>query len=207
MKFTLTYDGELRSNKPKAKWGIRQQLSPQLAELWRVDPVLLNLTRNRLIPATDGFMTIDVHHTRDGTRPAPQAPSNPIDLCEPVSKGGWTFIPLVRERLALHCALKITFLRKEGPGKVYQGGDMDNRLKTLFDALSVPNAHQLISGAPSPDPIYCLLEDDSLIAGINIETGRLLSRPGASEAEVRLIIEVDVRVTQARAYNHIFLGD
>jgi hypothetical protein len=35
--------------------------------------------------------------------------------------------------------LKITLLRPEEPGAIIlQSGDIDNRLKTLFDALSVP---------------------------------------------------------------------
>ena len=37
MKFTLTYDGELKSNgKPRDKWKIRNHLSPQLEELWKI---------------------------------------------------------------------------------------------------------------------------------------------------------------------------
>jgi hypothetical protein len=42
----------------------------------------------------------------------------------------------VRNSFALHCGLKVLFLRKEPPGKVYQGGDIDGRIKTLLDALN-----------------------------------------------------------------------
>jgi hypothetical protein len=211
MKFTLTYDGELRSNKPKAKWAIRRQLDPQLEELWRVDPVMINLQRRRMIPANQRFIYREEHHStvasKDQSQPDPNV--SLMNLCETIRRGPWGFLPLIRNSLALQCGLKITFLRKEGPGKVYQGGDIDNRLKTLFDALSVPKMEQLPapSDGEKPELIFCLLEDDSLIAGLNIETGRLLSRSGASESEVRLIIEVDVRVVQARLYNQIFLGD
>jgi hypothetical protein len=99
------------------------------------------------------------------------------------------------------------FLRKESPGKIYQGGDLDNRLKTLFDALAIPNVDQIIRGDDFESPIYCLLEDDSLIASLSVETHRLLSQPNASDHEVRLLIEVDVRVTNSRFYNQAFLGD
>jgi hypothetical protein len=34
--------------------------------------------------------------------------------------------------------LNILFLRADIPGKVVQSGDIDNRLKTLFDALRMP---------------------------------------------------------------------
>ena len=103
-------------------------------------------------------------------------------------------MPLVRESLSLHCGLKIIYLRKEDIGNlVYQGGDVDNRIKTLFDALSVPNEDQIIDDPNTDDPIYCLLEDDRLISGFSIETQRLLSNPNASTHDVRLVIEVDVR--------------
>ena len=98
-------------------------------------------------------------------------------------------------------------LRKEEPGKVYQAGDLDNRLKTLFDALAVPKDEQVVSDQTIVDPIYCLLEDDALIANCTIETHRLLSRPLASKYAVILLIEVDVRVIQPRQYNQPFLGD
>jgi hypothetical protein len=57
------------------------------------------------------------------------------------------------------------------------------------------------------DPIYCLLEDDSLINRIDVDTQRLLSRPDSTEHEVHLVIEVDIRVADFRLYNQIFLGD
>lgn len=130
-----------------------------------------------------------------------------VDLCKEIEVGGRKFLPLIRNSLALQCALKIIFLRKEEPGKVYQGGDLDNRIKTLFDALSVPNSDQIEEDSAVRDPIYCLLENDCLISGPSVETHRLLSRPDSEIDEVRLIIEVDVRVTRARAYNQVFLGE
>ena len=95
-----------------------------------------------------------------------------------MDRGGRRFWPLVRDTFALKCNLGITFLRKEDAGRVYQAGDLDNRLKTLFDALAVPVTDQVISDDSSiADPIYCLLEDDALIMGINVQTHRLLARP------------------------------
>ena len=116
----------------------------------------------------------------------------------------------MRERLLLKCGLKILFLRKEPAGRVYQGGDLDNRLKTLFDALSVPQIDQIPQNERSTstsDPIYCLVEDDALITAVSVETHRLLAKPGASKYQVQLVVEVDVGVTQSRQYNQTFLGD
>jgi hypothetical protein len=210
VKFTLTYDGELRSNADyRQKWAIRNHISPQLEVLWRITPTLAEITRTRFAPTKPGYFVWDMHHSVDETKFHDDRPPDAswIDTCAPIDRGGRKFVPLVRETLALRCGLKITFMRKEEPGGVYQGGDMDNRLKTLFDALAAPNADQIVDDPTMPEPIYCLMEDDSMIAGVAIETHRLLSRPNSSKHEVRLVIEVDVRVTNPRVYNYIFLGD
>ena len=210
MKFAISYDGELRANgKPAHKQRIREQISPQLEELWQVSPALRYVTNYPWVPRKSGFGRPVIHHTAERDTPAAKPPADGdwLDVRAPVEVKEHKFIPLVRDSLALLCGLKITYFRKEDPGRlVYQGGDIDNRLKTLFDALAVPNEDQLV-GAPPQAPLYCLLEDDKLISGFNIETHRLLTRPGANHHEVRLIIEVDVRVSRARAYNQVFLGD
>ena len=71
----------------------------------------------------------------------------------------------------------------------------------------MPNTDQMIDDPEIDEPLYCLLEDDRLISGCAIETQRLLTKPNASKHEVRLVIEVDVRVSLARAYNQSFLGE
>ncbi len=126
---------------------------------------------------------------------SPARPTTPAGHLSQVRnyKRGLSFFPLVRERTALKCALKIAFLRTEEPGRIYQGGDIDNRLKTLLDALSVPQHDEQVVGNLSP--IYCLLEDDSLITRLEIQTHRLLGKPNATKHDVHLLIEVDVRVT------------
>jgi len=146
-----------------------------------------------------------LHRDRPSGTPLQDIKPDDIDVCALIQRGSRKFLPLVRNELALKCALK--FLRKEEPGRLIQEGDLDNRLKTLFDALAVPDDQQIVEDDSIADPIYCLLENDALITGCAIETHRLLSRPGASKREVHLLIEVDVRVTQARYYYHPFLGD
>jgi hypothetical protein len=211
MKFILTYDGALVSNGgPQEKWDIRQKLHPQLQQLWQSHPALKALDLHHYVDLDSGYFKVERHHSQDHLFEKGKPSKNCIDLCEPVRRGGRNFLPLVRERLALKCGLRILFLRQEPPGKlVYQGGDLDNRLKTLFDALSVPPHDNQVLGSEPPfdDPIYCLLEDDALILNVNIDTQRLLSRPTAPPNEVRLIIEIDVQVTQSRLYNQPFLGN
>ena len=156
-------------------------------------------------------MSYERHHSEDQqlvpVSTMRQTADNERDLCEPIECGGRTFFPLVRESLALKCGLRILFLRKEPPGRIYQGGDIDNRLKTLFDALSIPKPEQIVPDKSIDDPIYCLLQDDALISQIDVDTRQLLSRPNGSKHDVHLVIEVDIRVTNPRSYNQAFLGD
>jgi hypothetical protein len=229
MKFTLHYDGSLPSSGNKAqkeaKWEIRGKLHPQFRDLWGSHPALRQVENNRHFPKHGGSTLVQVHHLHPGPARMPmmaelidnsytldmnnQGPGEIIDLCEPIEKYGAWFRPLVRESYALHCGLKVVFLRKEPPGKIYQGGDIDGRIKTLVDALTMPrHAEQILDTENSGrlNPIFCLLEDDSMISGFEVESERLLGDQNNAADFVRLTIEVDVRVRQATIYNQSFLG-
>lgn len=112
-------------------------------------------------------------------------------------------VPLIRQSLHLACSLDILFLRNEEPGSlVFQGGDLDNRIKTLFDALRMPNAQELeASEEPTSDPLYCVLESDTLISGFSVKTGRLLGARTKKPHAVRLWIDVSVEVLRVRQEN------
>lgn len=214
VKFTLTYDGPLPPSGNKAKketkWAIRAALDPQLQDLWRSHPALRAVEDNKHFPKTGGAMLAQVHHQHPGpVQITTWGPNDReiLDLCEPINKHGAWFRPLVRESYALHCGLKVLFLRKERPGRIYQGGDMDGRIKTLLDALSMPqHSEQVLSPNKQSAPIYCVLEDDSLVSSLEVGTERLLTDSNHPADYVRLVIEVDVRVRQATVYNHSFLG-
>jgi hypothetical protein len=106
-------------------------------------------------------------------------------------------IPLVTERSSWVCALDILFLRRDPPGAIISGGgDLDNRLKVLFDGLRMPRDAQEI-GDEFDDlggPLFCLLEDDALIVEAKITTDRLLMPTDTSQLEndnhVHLVIHV-----------------
>jgi hypothetical protein len=233
MKFTLTYDGRLppSANKPKndIKWEIRKRLHPQLYDLWTSHPALRAVEEHRHFPKVGGAALMQTHHPHPGPiHPPVYAPiiggvqaldlgnfgdkgrsaKEILDLCEPLQKHGAWFRPLIRESYALHCGLSIRFLRKESPGKVYQGGDLDGRMKTLLDALAMPQHFEQILEKDSTQhsPIYCLLEDDSMISGLDVESERLLGDQSNQKDWVKLTVEVDVRVRQATVYNQSFLG-
>lgn len=75
------------------------------------------------------------------------------------------------------------------------GGDIDNRLKTLFDALSVPQANQVPKNFGLPDPVYCVLEDDRLVTSIEVRAEQLLE--DVQPSEVDLTVSVRTRVSVA----------
>ena len=89
-------------------------------------------------------------------------------------------------------------LLQQGPNVSPLGddGDIDNRLKTLFDSLRVPQHETEAGQAGGHDfegPVYCLLEDDSLIEKVSLESERWLE-PSAARREVLVIIRVTTRV-------------
>jgi hypothetical protein len=106
----------------------------------------------------------------------------------------------------LICELRIFLLKPEAPGSlVTQAGDIDNRLKTLFDALRVPTENEIPKDAkpePDEDPFFCLLEDDSLIAKIEVDSDRLLRKTQKS-TDVHLDIRVVTKPTRIRIGNQV----
>jgi hypothetical protein len=170
LDFTLYYRGELKANgKPAEKHAIRRQFHTQLKDLWEHLPL-------------SGFAA--------------------KLLCEPSpgelgvfrKQHGFTFAPLVCERLGLVAELSIRLLWPAAPGAIItSGGDIDNRLKTLLDALKYPSEGTALPKGLLPEadesPFYCLLEDDSLVTKLSVETDRLLV-PAASKSEVVLLIHV-----------------
>jgi hypothetical protein len=107
---------------------------------------------------------------------------------------GFKFQPIVAADHACYCDLDILFLRYGKPGSIHVSGDTDNRLKTLYDALRIPQRENELPPDAKPDDentFYCLLEDDSLITASNVTTDRLLT-PSVSGNEVKLIIHVHI---------------
>jgi hypothetical protein len=161
MKFTLTFDGDLPSaggsKRLSEKWEIRRFLQPQLAELWETSPILSRLAKFSKLPNAGGISIFEQHHSCPDY-PAPDPSFTYIDVCEPLYVEGHSFLPLIRDSLALVCGLDILFLRKEEPGKLVEhGGDIDNRIKTLFDGLRMPTRDEMHLASPhDPQPFFLL---------------------------------------------------
>jgi hypothetical protein len=120
--------------------------------------------------------------------------------------GGITFAPLVTTQAHTTAELRVTLLRPGPVGGLLQGGDIDNRLKTLFDALAVPpHANQIpaaVNVADAPRPFFSLLEDDRLVTMVEVRTEQLLEQ--VDDGIVDLTIQVRTRVEKLTNGNDIF---
>jgi len=185
MRFTLTYDGPLPSCSKKQripeKFAIRRCLNPQLRELCSGQPGLANWVSQ--------YNTLkEVANARG-------------PLLSLRSIGAFDFISLFNRRWHFLCELSVLFLRRDHPGNlITPGGDIDNRIATLFDALRVPQREVEIPRTERPlgddeVPFFCLLEDDAQISAVSVRTEKLLTshRPAT---DVRLVIDVTMTVTQ-----------
>jgi len=189
MQFRLTYQGPLAANgRAIEKHKIRRHFHPQLRELWSRSP----LKDFRDIYLAD---------------PPREAGPSLLSRVEP-----FRFAPLVSSKIDLIASLDILFLRRDEPGGLVTiGGDIDNRIKTLLDALRMPKApSELAKQLPGEgeDPFFCLLEDDALVTELAVVTDRLLEPPEESskESHVHLIIKVTIRAARVTWGNTIFLG-
>jgi hypothetical protein len=215
MDFHLRYRGPLKANGgPVEKAQIRKYLHPQLEELWRTAPQLREIS----LPSLRIASVINNENPILQAAPAGTSFSPSVSASQKPQKENYyyrfplenySFIPLVTRLNGLNCEVEITFLRRQDAGAIVNiGGDIDNRLKTLLDALRIPCDKQELGLHPSPDPtnVFCLLEDDVLITRIAVLTGRLLgplhdqSAPSL-ETDVELHIHVTVKVNVATPAN------
>jgi hypothetical protein len=174
VEFRLLFAGNLPSRgKAPEKHLIRQGFHPQLRELWRNDPNLKLLAAFKGVSGMKGHYS-DAEHG-DKVEEGWKALA--------VKRKDFNFLPLVTEAMDARCSLDIVLLRP-GNGKLMTGGDIDNKLKTLFDALRMPELMQecdRITPGPDEDPMFVLLEDDSLITEVKVSTDNLLLLPNKRE--------------------------
>ncbi len=191
MEFTLYYRGPLKAasqrNKRKDhKHDLRKHFHEQLKMLWDL-PQLKD---------SKDFLKLE------------PVPKGEIALLKPL--GQFEFAPLIASQLHLVASIGIIILRPESEGRIFvRGGDIDNRLKTLLDALKVPNEKAALpdgaSPSPGESPFYCLVEDDSLVTNVDIKTAHWLEPEVQSSEEVVLLLRVRTKVTQVIYGNLGFL--
>jgi hypothetical protein len=212
MKFRLHYEGLLYSSNGEAREGqidrrgghkhdIRRAFHRQLRQFWATDIFLSNAKGGREILKMPG---------QESEGPYDQRPSLADNLAEAHNISGQRFVPLVCAEFKILCKLDILLLRRDKPGGIIQARDIDNRLKTLFDALRMPKAGSEIGQCEFTEdeqPMYVLLQEDSLITTVTVETDELLDPPpiaGSDDGFVRMLITVDIRPYYVNMFNLAF---
>src|SRR5258708_22578693 len=189
MEFRLTYQGPLLAERddPKRrihKHEVRKAFHTQLKELWYTHSALKfrATARFEIVGRSTGVRTA-------GTR---------LEyLANQYSKDGLNWAPLINAELfGTACSLNVLFLRPEPKGNIVQTGDLDNRIKLLFDALAIPQENELpgdFKAGEQPNPFFVLLSDDSLITHFTVTADRLLV-PNQDANVAQLVIEVKTMI-------------
>ncbi len=178
MELRLVYEGPLQGQNAKSphKHQIRLAFHPQLKRLWSQPP----------LSAWSDLLSY---------------PPKPSKSSVVVQKGSVRFAPLVTTALDLYAELNVLMLRHQPRGDlITDGGDIDNRLKTLLDGLRIPRNPSEMPSGESPDGLfYCLLEDDSLVTKVSVETDQFLSLE--TSEDVLAIVHVTVKKTRVTYAN------
>jgi hypothetical protein len=212
VRLTLHYSGPLKANgSPKDKHAIRRVFHEQLAVRWEHPPLKSRDALRRPPSTREGHG----ENVAGVWTPAPS--KHDYNSWRPLKGTPFTFVPLATQQMSMVVALDIVLLRPEpAGGLITQGGDIDNRMKTLFDALTMPRYREGLPKEAQPaadeEPFYVLLEDDNLVTSLRIRTEHLLkpvrkrpapnAQPGddnpsnsVDENHVELVIDVHVTAT------------
>jgi hypothetical protein len=206
VEFHLLYSGQLHSgnsdNVRVEKHAIRKIFHVQLRHLWATHPNLREMAvgRGALVRSTTSDVAAEL-------LPEDAFQAGLEFIGKNHNRNGFNFLPLVTKALCLRCALDILFLRREDGKSLIQDGDIDGRLKTLFDAMKMTaQAQDLPTGARPDDnenPFFCLLEDDSLISEVHVNTAPLLMLPNSLAIDKHdAYLQIGVRLNTTRSVAH-----
>lgn len=194
VEFYIEYEGPVPSqnkgNKLIGTHQIRQCFHPQLAKLWE----------NRLGPIANPPLRDDPAWYEQARKYLDET-SGKVTPERVRKRSKFRFLPIVSSLENLVCSLDITLYRREEPGSIIVGGDLDNRIKVVFDAMSTAqHADQLTNISPKhgEHPFFCLLQDDSLITAYKISTLQLWTAGVAPAEYAPDYFKVSVKVKMSR---------
>jgi len=165
VEFRLLYQGKLPAagqsgHRPKQQvHAIRKQFHQQLQLLWQQHRGL------------SGFLAAAKSSPQESSRSMVELQADNFAPC------GYRFVPLVSRETGLGCSLEMLLWRRDDPaGLIPTAGGMDQRLHVLLGALRMPRTCDEVGEVPEADedPFYVLMEDDSLVNQLTINTDRLL---------------------------------
>jgi len=181
MKFALHYRGPLKPDGNAGhKFDLRRHFHAQLAGLWTQLPL-----RHMAI------VRLPMGH-------ADRARYNNVSHYRP--RGGFNFVPIATIEQTWTGSVEVVLFRPGVPGQLVTKGDIDNRLKTLFDALAMPQEGGGIPKGEAPregeDPFNCVFEDDAQITSVTVETEQLLAPDtDADPFHVELFLRIELSQT------------
>gem|GEM_PF-440122 len=200
MKFSLTYEGELRTGSGRGsdgmtaadrKQALREHFHQQLRRLWQVNSFLKGWGKK-----IDDYSYESMKKYVEENTPA-------LD--------GARFVPLVSRTACVDCWIDFRILR---PGhNMVNAPDIDNQVKVLFDGLKMPRTRDEMGQKhhASYNPLYVLLEDDGLVNRLTSTQDELLqpihAKREVEKNDVRVLIDVHVRPQVPTAENVIFYSD
>lgn len=223
VEFRLLYSGRVlgsskTDSRASLKHEIRRIFHPQLRRLWHTNNNLLGIQQmigrnhdldqmHKNFDGTKASQRILDAKLRDHNRKVGSENNAFVShgmelLANEWSRCGYRFIPLVTDKFSLRCSLDILFLRPEEPGLLIRSGDIDNRIKTVFDALRMPDTLSEAGGVgpqTGEDPFFCLMENDKLISEVRVTTDQLLLLPQEKELKANgafLVISVSIKPTE-----------
>jgi hypothetical protein len=170
MKFKLIYKGELKIN-PKRRSQHLADIRRQISpQLKRLSEIApYNVIKKKLLDKDRGVREI----------------------------GGARFFPIITPELDLLSELDIQILHPELLET--PRADIDNRMKTLLDALKRPQSSHEVTDKNKGEIIYTLLDDDHLVTRMTINTSHLLSFE--NEEDLLVIITVNIRASKGTMDN------
>jgi len=196
LEFHLVYQGLLPSSGNKShtkdKHLIRRYLHRQLANVWEKKHPLKARSG---VPEElkDNYVPKQIHQRVVWSG----GETDREELIEVVN--GKRYLPIVSENLALSCKLNILLLSMGS--NVMELGDLDGRVKTIVDALKVPRGNDHCEG--DEDPLYCLVENDSLISDLRVTADLLLAPPPEQVREANVFGEFEEAAQHAFAVIHV----
>ena len=177
MKFKLVYVGELKINPKKRSQHLQEIRDILSPQLKRLSEISpYNEIKNKLEKKGKGIRVV----------------------------GGAKFFPLITPDLNLLAELDIQILHPELLET--PRADIDNRMKTLLDALKRPqSSHEIAENMDKSEICYTLLDDDHLVTKMTINTSHLLYKSPSPrknhDYELLIIITVNIKASKGTSDN------
>lgn len=177
MKFKLVYVGEVKINPKKRSQHLQDIRNVLSPQLKRLSEISpYNVIKEKLQKKGKAIKTV----------------------------GGVKFFPLITPDLDLLAELDIQILHPELLET--PKADIDNRMKTLLDALKRPQSqHEISENIDKDEVVYTLLDDDHLVTKMTINTSHLLYKKEMPKKnrdyELLIIITVNIKASKGTPDN------